>query len=70
LFVSKRRLQKQRPQPQKTVLGSIPGEEAFCTLDSNNGRRTINKTNIVCFSEETKGAKVTKPINCPEFEAR
>jgi hypothetical protein len=29
LFVSKRRLQEQRPQPQKSVLGSSPGENVF-----------------------------------------
>jgi hypothetical protein len=43
LFVSKRRLQKQRPQPLKTVLGSIPGEDVFCNEVTEYDNGTKNK---------------------------
>jgi hypothetical protein len=34
------RLQEQRPQPQKTVLGLNPSEDGFCSLETNHDRRT------------------------------
>jgi hypothetical protein len=40
LFVSAERLQEQRSQPQKTVLGLSPDEDVFCTLETDDGRRT------------------------------
>jgi hypothetical protein len=36
LFVSKRRLQKQRPEPQKTVLGSSLGEDVVFRDNNDN----------------------------------
>jgi hypothetical protein len=39
LFVSKRILQKQRPQPRKTVLSSISGACGFCTSENKHEKR-------------------------------
>jgi hypothetical protein len=42
LFVSKRRLQKRRPEPRKTVLGSSPDKDIFCsseTTQQKNGAK-------------------------------
>jgi hypothetical protein len=38
LFVSKRRLRKQKSQPQKTVLGSIIGEDSFSSSETKQDR--------------------------------
>jgi hypothetical protein len=60
LFVAVRKLQKERPEPRKTVLGSSDGENAFVAWKL----RTIeewNLDNIVCFAEEITGSKVTNP---------
>jgi hypothetical protein len=51
LFVSKRRLQKQRPEPRKIVLGSIPSEDVFCSSDTNRQKNGA-KTKVLCFEEE------------------
>jgi hypothetical protein len=41
LFVSKRRLQKQKPQPRKTALGSSPDEDGFSNLETKHEKRTM-----------------------------
>jgi hypothetical protein len=46
LFVSTRRLKKQRPQPRKTVLGSSPGEGDFCSSETKHERRTAQRTKL------------------------
>jgi hypothetical protein len=46
LYVSKRRLQKQRPQPRKTVLGSSPDEDIFCSSETKHDRRTAPRQNL------------------------
>jgi hypothetical protein len=40
LFVSERRLQKQRHQTRKIVLGSSPGEDGFYSLETKHDKRT------------------------------
>jgi hypothetical protein len=50
LFVSKRRLQKQRSEPRKIVLGSIPSEDGFCSSVAR--QENSAKTKVVCFEEE------------------
>jgi hypothetical protein len=47
LFVSARRLQKQRPQHRKTVLGSSPNEDGFCSSETKHGRRTAPRQKFV-----------------------
>jgi hypothetical protein len=37
-FVSAERLQEQMSRPRRTVLGSSPGEDAFCKLEKKYGR--------------------------------
>jgi hypothetical protein len=55
-----RKLQKQKPQPHKYVLGSSPGTGGFSRLETEqDGRMTKNK--ILCFSEDITETKVTKP---------
>jgi hypothetical protein len=65
LFVSKRRLQKQKSQPRVTLPGSIPGEDVFCSSETKHDRRTAQKNRIVCFGEEITGTKVTNPKTNP-----
>jgi hypothetical protein len=56
LFVSKRTLQEQRSQPQKSVLGLSPGEDGFC---SSATKKKGAKNKILCFGEEITETKVT-----------
>jgi hypothetical protein len=58
LFVSKRRLQKQRPEHRKPALCSSPGEDVFCNLGTNDGGRR-HDDDIVSFGEETAGKNAT-----------
>jgi hypothetical protein len=52
LIVSKRRLQKQRPELRKIVRGSIPSEDGFYSSDNKHDRKNGAKTRVVCFEEE------------------
>jgi hypothetical protein len=47
LFVSNRRLQKQRPQLLKTVLGLIPGEDGLCSSKPKHDRRTAPRPKLI-----------------------
>jgi hypothetical protein len=44
LFVSKRRLQKERPPPRKTVLNFIA--DRFCSLERKHNRRTAPRPKL------------------------
>jgi hypothetical protein len=57
LFVSKRRLQKQRPETRETVLGSIAGEYVFCCSENRHDRRTAPRPK----EEDITGTKATTP---------
>jgi hypothetical protein len=46
LFVSNRRLQKQRPESRQIVLGSIPSEDNFCSSDTKHDRRTAPRPKL------------------------
>jgi hypothetical protein len=46
LFVSKRRLQKQRPEHPKIVLSSILSKDGFCSSDTKHNRRTASRPNL------------------------
>jgi hypothetical protein len=46
LFVSKRRLQKQRQEPRKFVRGSIPSEVGFCSSETKSDRRTAPRPKL------------------------
>jgi hypothetical protein len=68
LFVSNR-LQKQRPQPRRTVLGSITGEGVFCTSETKHDRRTAPRPKLFVSGEEITETKAIIPENCPGFES-
>jgi hypothetical protein len=44
--VAKRRLQKQKLHPWKTVLFSIPDEGSFCSWENKNDRRAAHATTL------------------------
>jgi hypothetical protein len=50
LFVLVRRAKATTP---KTVWGLSPGEDVFCTLETNDGRRHIRPA--LCFGEKITG---------------
>jgi hypothetical protein len=68
LFVSKRRLQKQRPEPRKLYLVRLPTKmiSVVRKLSTIEERRQVQS---YLFGEEITGTKVTTPKNCPGFES-
>jgi hypothetical protein len=46
LFVSASRLQEQRPQHRKTVMGSSPDEDDFYSSETKHDRRTALRQNL------------------------
>jgi hypothetical protein len=46
LFISKSRVQKQRPQSRKPALGLSPGEDYFCSSETKHNIRTEQRTKL------------------------
>jgi hypothetical protein len=46
LLVSDRALQKHRPKPLQTVLGSIPDKDVFCRSETERDRRMAPRTKL------------------------
>jgi hypothetical protein len=69
LFVSTRRLQKQRPKPRKTVLDSSPGEDVFCSSETKHDRRTAQRTKLFVSAKRLQELG-HKAENFPGFESQ
>jgi hypothetical protein len=61
LSVSKRRLQKLRPELRKPVLCSSPGEHVSCSSETKRYRRNASEPKFFCVGEKITGTKVTNP---------
>jgi hypothetical protein len=68
LFVTARRLQEQRPQPERTVLGSSHGEDVFCTLETNDTRTTWIRPTLFVSVRRIKEQSSPTLKGCLEFE--
>jgi hypothetical protein len=47
LFVSKRKLKKQRPESQKIVLGSTLSKDGFCCSKTKHDRRMVPRPKLL-----------------------
>jgi hypothetical protein len=63
-----RRLQEQKPLPQKTVLDLISGEDGFCSLETKYDRR-MAKTKVVFLKWRLQKQRSQPRKNCPGFDA-
>jgi hypothetical protein len=69
LFASARILQEQRPQPRKTVLGSSPGEDVFCSSKLNKIEKRRQEQSYMLRRGDYRN-KGNNPENCPGFESQ
>jgi hypothetical protein len=53
LFISKKRLQKQRSQPLNAVLGSCLGYGSSYNSKTTHDKRTASRPKLFCFEDET-----------------
>jgi hypothetical protein len=70
LFVSKKRLQKQRSQLRKTLLGLILGEDGFCSSEIKQNRRTAPRPKFFVSKRRLQKQRPQRRTTCPGFESR
>jgi hypothetical protein len=82
LCVSVKKIQKEGHSPERTVLGSIPGEGGFGSLENKHDRRKHIRPELLVSTrifygkkakncpgfEEIAGTKITNSKYCPGFE--
>jgi hypothetical protein len=67
LFVSVRKLQEQKPQHYKSVLGLTPGKDISSNSKTMQDRRTAQGTKFFVFVRILQELR-SQTHNCPKFE--
>jgi hypothetical protein len=65
LFVSERRLQEQRSQPQKAALGSSPGEDGFFSLEMKHDRRMAPRSELFVLAGRLQEQRLWSWVEVP-----
>jgi hypothetical protein len=64
-----RKLQEQRLQPKKFVLGQSPDEDGLCSMETKHDRRIVPSQNCLFWQGDYRN-KGHKLENCPGFKSQ